>query len=71
MNEEFFAKEEENGKIKENFSILINELNELLKSDKYTEIVGKYDELQKHFQNFEKLVQMDKDESKEKIKESA
>ena len=45
---------------------MISELNELFKSDKYTEIVSKYDELQKSYQELDYLIIS---QSKENVKE--
>ncbi len=46
---------------------MINDLNELLKGDRYTDIVSKYDELQKLYQDSEKIVNP---QDKERVKEN-
>lgn len=67
-NEEIFDQSEENSSIRDSLSNMINELNELLKGDKYTDLVNKYDELQKLYQDHEKIINPEvKERSKENL----
>jgi len=63
---EILSDSQDNIDLNEKLLVLITELNESLKSDKYTEIVSKYDELQTSYQALDKLVNS---QSKEKLKD--
>ena len=63
---EILSDSQHNIDLNEKLLVLIKELNESLKSDKYTEIVSKYDELQTSYQELDKLVNS---QSKEKLKD--
>ena len=63
---EILSDSQDNIALNEKLLVLITELNESLKSDKYTEIVSKYDELQTSYQALDKLVNS---QSKEKLKD--